>query len=53
LTQWRAFVSRNGLEGRKVELGQVVGELAGFVAPPMFVVEKNEGFEGRWEAGKP
>src|SRR5205085_807412 len=51
LTQWRAFVGRNGLEERAGELGQVVTELAGFLAPPMVAAAKAEGFECRWEAG--
>ena len=53
LTQWKAFVSRNHLEGRVGELAQVVGELAEFLAPPMFAAAKEEGFDCRWEAGGP
>jgi hypothetical protein len=53
LTQWRAFVGRNGLEGRVGELGPLVGELAEFLAPPMIAAAKSERFEDRWEAGGP
>jgi hypothetical protein len=45
LTQWKAFISRNGLEGKAGELGQVVGELAKFLGPPMIAVTKGGGFE--------
>jgi hypothetical protein len=53
LTQWKAFVSRNGLEGRARELGQVVGELARFLGPPLIAAAKGEGFEWRWEPSGP
>jgi hypothetical protein len=53
LTQWKAFVSRSGLAARAGELGQVVIELAGFLAAPMLAAARGEGFEGWWEAGGP
>jgi predicted nucleotidyltransferase component of viral defense system len=53
LMQWRAFVSRNGLEERGGEIGQLVGELAGFLAPPMIAAAKGATFERRWKAGGP
>ncbi len=52
-TQWKAFVSRNGLEGRAGEIGQVVGELAEFLGGPVIAVGKDEEFECQWEAGGP
>lgn len=53
LTQWKAFVSRNGLKARVGELGQVVGELAESLGPSMIAAAKGEAFECRWEAGGP
>jgi hypothetical protein len=52
-TQWTAFVSRNGLEGKAGELGQVLGELAAFLGPPMIAAADGAGFPGHWEAGGP
>jgi len=43
LTQWKAFVSLNGLERRAGELGQVVGEPAEFLGRPLIAVAKGEG----------
>ncbi|MGZ3319097.1 MAG: nucleotidyl transferase AbiEii/AbiGii toxin family protein [Isosphaeraceae bacterium] len=53
LTQWKAFVSRNGLKVRVRELGQVVGELAESLGPSMIAAAKGEAFDCRWEAGGP
>ena len=53
LTQWKAFVNRNGLEGKAGELGQVVGELAEFLGPPMIAAAKGKEFEWRWEPAGP
>src|SRR5689334_9389237 len=47
LTQGKVSVSRNGLEGRAGELGQVVGNLAEFLGPPMIAAVKEERFECR------
>jgi hypothetical protein len=52
-TQWKAFVSRNGLEGTAGEFGPVIDELAGFLGPPMLAAAKSEGFERRWDPGGP
>jgi hypothetical protein len=52
-TQWKAFVNRNGLEERAGDLGQVVGELARFLGPPLIAAAKGEGFERRWEPAGP
>jgi hypothetical protein len=52
-TQWKAFVNRNGLEGRLGDLGQVVGELAEFLGPPLIVAAKGEGYEWRWDPAGP
>jgi hypothetical protein len=53
LTQWKAFVSRNGLEGRAMDLGQVVGDLAEFLGPPLIAAANGEGFEWRWDPAGP
>jgi hypothetical protein len=53
LTQWNAFVRRNGLEGRTRELGRVVGDLAEFLGPPMIAVATGQGFERQWEPSGP
>jgi hypothetical protein len=53
LAQWKAFVSRNGLEARAGDLGQVIGELAGFLGPPLLAAAKGAGFERRWEPAGP
>jgi hypothetical protein len=52
-TQWKAFVSRNGLVERAGELGQVIDGLAGFLEPPMIAAARAESFRRRWEAGGP
>ena len=53
LTQWKAFVGRNGLEGRVGDLVQVVGELAEFLGPPLIAAAKGEGFEWQWDSAGP
>ena len=53
LAQWKAFVSRNGLEAKVGELGQVVAELAEFLGHSMIAAAKDEAFECGWEAGGP
>ena len=53
LVQWKAFVSRNGLEGKARDLEEVVGEVAGFLGPPLVAAAKGEGFEWRWEPAGP
>jgi hypothetical protein len=52
-TQWKAFVSRNGLGGTAGELGPVIDELAGFLEPPLLAAARVEAFESRWEPGGP
>jgi predicted nucleotidyltransferase component of viral defense system len=49
LTQWKAFVSRNGLEGKVGDLGQVVAELARFLGPLLIAAAQGERFEWQWE----
>jgi len=53
LTQWKAFVSRSGLEGKGGELRQILGELVVFLAPPMIAAAKGDEFGNRWEPGGP
>ena len=53
LTQWKAFVSRSGLEGRGGELKQILGELVVFLAPPMVAAAKGDAFNNRWDPGGP
>lgn len=53
LAQWKAFVGRNGLEARARDLGQVIGELARFLGPPLLAAAKGESFEWRWEPAGP
>lgn len=53
LTQWKAFVGRNGLEARAADLGQVVAELARFLGPPLIAAATGEVFEWRWEPAGP
>ena len=53
LKQWKVFVTRNDLEGRAGELGQVVGELAEFLGSLLIAVAMGERFECRWEPKGP
>jgi hypothetical protein len=48
VTQWKAFVSRNGLEDRAGELGHVVEELADFLGRPLIAVAKGERLVFQW-----
>lgn len=53
LSQWKAFVGRNQLEGRAGDLSRVVAELRDFLAPPMFAAGTIARFDHAWKAGGP
>lgn len=53
LTQWRAFLKRNGLEDAAVELSQVIDELRLFLLPSLFSAANNEAFNQLWTDGGP
>lgn len=53
LTQWRAFLRRNGLEDAAVELPKIIEELRVFLIPPLFSAANNEAFNKSWTNGGP
>lgn len=48
VTQWKAFLQRNRLEGAAVALSQVVDELRAFLIPPLFAAANSETFNQSW-----
>jgi hypothetical protein len=51
--QWKAFVTRNGLEEKVGELGQVIDDLVLFLGPPMLAAANGNAIPERWEPGGP
>ncbi|MFH1893641.1 MAG: nucleotidyl transferase AbiEii/AbiGii toxin family protein [Candidatus Zixiibacteriota bacterium] len=53
ITQWKAFLSRNGLENTTVSFSLLVDELRAFLAQPLFAAAYDETFQQNWPAGGP
>jgi len=51
--QWKAFLSRNGLEADSAEFARIVADLHGFLMPPLAAVVSGQGYDGTWHAGGP
>ncbi len=53
VTQWRAFLSRSGLENSTVIYPQLVEELRAFLLQPLYAAANEETFQQSWPAGGP
>ena len=53
VTQWKAFLERNQLQGEERELSQVVDELREFLVPVIQASESSDGFDKLWPEGGP
>jgi predicted nucleotidyltransferase component of viral defense system len=51
--QWRAFLRKNAISGSQHELETVIGELAGFLLPPLAAAAGKTDFETSWLPGGP
>jgi len=53
VTQWNAFLRRNGLDVGGVEFAQIIAELARFLVPPLGAIREGGEFRRAWPAGGP
>lgn len=53
VTQWRAFLTRSGLENTAVDLPQVIEELRLFLIPPLQAAANDRDFNLAWTRGGP
>ena len=53
VTQWKAFLTRSGLENTAVDLPQTIEELKLFLIPPLQAAASEEDYNGRWTKGGP
>lgn len=51
ITQWNAFLNRNGLENTTVDFPQLVDELRTFLIQPLQAVTSKNTFQQNWTAG--
>jgi hypothetical protein len=51
--QWRAFLGRNGLEGKGTTFENVVGAMEGFLMPVCFAIHAGTRFSATWPMGGP
>ena len=53
ITQWNAFLNRNGLESTTVNFSQLVDDLRTFLVQPLQAVTSKNTFQQNWIAGGP
>jgi hypothetical protein len=53
VTQWKAFLTRTGLENTAVDLPQIIEELRLFLIPPLKAATSGEDFKSSWPRGGP
>jgi hypothetical protein len=53
VVQWRAFLARNGLEGKGATLEAVAGVIEGFMMPVCLALRAGDRFEATWPMGGP
>jgi predicted nucleotidyltransferase component of viral defense system len=53
VTQWNAFLRRNGLDVGELRLDQIVEQLAGFLEPPRLAAASGLPLDAKWPAAGP